>query len=109
MADTGNWWDPLARWRYGVGADEKYAIALSGRVPGSQPIRSEEDLAREERRAAAYLFALQHPTMADVGVGLASTLRFMEPETMHAAAREGVVSGRTRPLTLGDLMGPRRR
>ena len=109
MADSsGNWWDPLARLRYGVDANQKYAIALSGQVPGSQPIHSEEDVAREERRAAAYLFAMQHPHLADIGTGLASTLRFMEPESLHAAAREGVVAGRTQPMRLADLMPQRR-
>lgn len=101
---SGNWWDALARWRYGVGANEKYALALSGRIPGSQPIHSEEDVAREERRAAAYLFAVQHPELADLGVGLASTLRFLEPESLHSAAREGVVAGRTQRMRLKDLM-----
>jgi hypothetical protein len=106
--DNGNWWDAAARWRYGVDANQKYALALSGRIPGSQPIKSEEDIAREERRAAAYLFSLQHPEMADIGVGLASTLRFMEPESLHAAAREGVTAGRDKPRTIADLLGWRR-
>ena len=102
-----DWWDPLARWRYGVNADQKYAAAIQGRIPGAQPIHSEDDIAREERRAAAYLFAQRHPYIADLGVGLASTLRFMEPESLHAAAREGVVSGRTQPRTLGEILGVR--
>ena len=101
MAD---WWDSLARWRYGVDASQKYALAVSGRIPGSQPIHSEDDLAREERRAAAYLFKMQHPQIADFSVGLASTLRFAEPESLHAAAREGVVAGGTQPRSLKDLM-----
>jgi hypothetical protein len=46
--------------------------------------------------------------MADIGVGLASTLRFMEPESLHAAAREGVTAGRDRPRTIADLLGWRR-
>ena len=102
MAD---WWDPLARWRYGVDAGQKYALAVSGRIPGAQPIHSEDDLAREERRTAAFLFSQQHPSIADFGVGLASTLRFAEPESLHAAAREGVVAGRTQPRSLADLVG----
>jgi hypothetical protein len=105
VADNGNWWDALAKLRYGVDANQKYALAVSGRIPGSLPIRSEDDLAREERRAAAYLFSMQNPRIADFGVGLASTLRFTEPESMHAAAREGVVAGRDQPRTLSDLMG----
>lgn len=100
-----DWSDPFFRWRYGVTGNEKYALALSGKVPGAQPIRSEEDIAREERRAAAYLFAQKHPALADFGTGVASTLRFWEPEALHAAAREGVVAGATQPRTLKDLMG----
>ena len=103
MAD---WWDSLARLRYGVDVGQKYALAVSGRIPGSMPIHSEDDLAREERRAAAYLFSMAHPKIADFGTGVASTIRgyFGEPESLHAAAREGVVAGRTQPRSLKDLM-----
>lgn len=101
-----DWTDPFFRWRYGVTGDEKYRLALSGRIPGSQPIQSEADIAREERRAAAYLFSLQHPSIADFGTGVASTIRgyFGEPEALQAVAREGVVAGRTQPRSLKDLM-----
>jgi len=102
-----DWSDPFFRWRYGVDANQKYAAAIRGHVPNAQPIHSEEDLAREERRAAAYLFTQQHPYLANLGTGLASTLRFWEPEELHAAAREGVVSGRTQPRTLGEILGVR--
>jgi hypothetical protein len=104
-----DWSDPFFRWRYGVDANQKYAAAIQGRIPGAQPIQSEADIAREERRAAAYLFAMQHPKLADFGTGLASTLRFWEPDEMHAAAREGGVAGRTQPRTLGEILGIRGR
>ena len=100
----GDWTDPFFRLRYGVTGGDKYRLALSGRIPGAQPIHSEEDVAREERRAAAYLFAMQHPTLADFGVGLANTLRFMEPESLHAVAREGVQAAKRAPRTLQDLI-----
>lgn len=100
MAD---WTDPFFRLRYGVTGGDKYRLALSGRIPGSLPIQSEEDVAREERRAAAYLFALQHPTLADFGVGLANTLRFMEPESLHAVALQGKEAAKRTPRSLKDL------
>ena len=88
-------------------ASQKYALAVSGRIPGSQPIHSEDDLAREERRAAAYLFQLQHPVIGNAGTAVASTIRgfFGEPESLLGAAREGVVAGKTHPRSLKDLMG----
>ena len=101
-----DWWDNLARLRYGVDASQKYALAVSGRIPGSMPIHSDDDLAREERRAAAYLFKLQHPDIADFGTGVASTIRgyFGEPEFLQDAAREGVVAGATQKRSLKDLL-----
>ena len=105
MAD---WWDSLAKARYGVGSTDKYRIALSGKVPGSQPIQSEDDLIREERRAAAYLFALNHPKLANLGVGVANKLRFWEDSSVHDAARQGLASARSQPMTLADLAGWRR-
>lgn len=104
MPDSGDWWAGLARWRYGVDPAQKYALALSGRIPGSQPIHSEEDVAREERRAAAYLFAMQHPALANFGPALASTLRFTEPASLHDAAREGAVAGQTQAMPLALLL-----
>lgn len=101
MAD---WTDPLFRLRYGVTGNDKYRLALSGRIPGAQPIQSEDDVAREERRAAAYLFAMQHPALADFGVGLANTLRFMEPESLHQVAIQGKEAAKKAPRTLRDLI-----
>jgi len=107
--NEGDWWAPLANWRYGVGPTQKYALAVGGAIPGAQPVRSEEDMAREERRAAAFLFTLQHPTLADFAVEGANALRFWEPSAIHDAARAGLRSARTSGLSLGDIIGGRRR
>ncbi len=104
-----DWWAPIARWRYGVDPTEKYKIALGGAIPGAQPIRSEEDVIREERRAAAFLFALQHPLIANVAVAGANKLRFWEDPSVHDAARAGLRAAKTSGVTLGDIIGGRRR
>lgn len=59
LADVGS------RIRYGVPFDEKARMALTGMIPGARKenLRSEVGSDIEQRRAAAYLFGQQWPTM----------------------------------------------
>jgi len=86
------WYDPLFRLRYGVGSAEKYKRALSGQIPGAQPIQSEDDIAREERRASGYLFAKEHPAVAGVVQPIVDDIRryaFRDSPEVVAAAQQG--------------------
>ncbi len=103
-----DWWAPLARWRYGVSPNEKYALAVRGAIPGAEPIQSEEDVVREERRAAAYLFALKHPRLAEYAIEGANALRFWEPSSVHQAALSGREAAQRSGLSLGDILRRRR-
>ncbi len=59
--------DQFGRLRYGVPTSEKERMAVSGEVPGAQPIQyNDRDVARENRRAAAYLFGKTWPRLAPV-------------------------------------------
>ena len=78
--------------RYGVSPEEKYRLAIQGGIPGAQPIHSEQDVEREERRASGYLFAKQHPTIAGAVQPLVDDLRthvFRDDPRTVAAAQEG--------------------
>lgn len=86
------WYDPLFRARYGVTSGEKYRRAVTGEIPGAQPIRSEDDVAREERRAAGYLFAKQNPAISAAvqpAVNKIRTSLFGDDPSLVAVANEG--------------------
>lgn len=78
--------------RYGVSPGEKRRLAITGQIPGAQPIGSEEDVEREERRAAAYLFAKRYPTLAATvqpAVDMLRTRVFRDDPSVVAAAQQG--------------------
>lgn len=89
----GDWYDPLFKLRYGVDSTEKYRQALGGQIPGAEPIHSDEDLAREERRTSGYLFGKQHPSVARFGTEVANTIRFWEPQALHQTATDATSRG----------------
>ena len=80
------------KFRYGVGPAEKYRRAIAGEIPGAQPIHSEQDVEREERRASGYLFAQRHPTLAATVQPAVDALRthvFRDDPSVVAAAQQG--------------------
>lgn len=92
MASLSDIADAPWRFRYGVGPTEKYRLAVTGGIPGAQPIRNEADVDREERRASGYLFAKQHPTIAPLVQPTVDDLRavaFRDDPSVIAAAQEG--------------------
>jgi hypothetical protein len=88
----GEWYDPLFRLRYGVSSAEKYRQAVTGETPGAMPVRSDEDLEREERRTSAYLFAKKHPMLSATvqpGVDMLRRNVFRDSPEVVAAAQQG--------------------
>jgi hypothetical protein len=88
----GDWTDPLYRLRYGVTSADKARLAASGAVPGAQPVGSEQDIEREDRRASAYLFAREHPGVAGVVQPIVDDLRlraFGDSPQVVAVAQQG--------------------
>jgi hypothetical protein len=57
--------DQFGRIRYGVPTSEKERMALTGELPGS-PSAAKADPLEAERYASGYLFAKQHPALAEV-------------------------------------------
>lgn len=88
-----DWLDPFFQLRYGVPANQKYQMAITGQIPGSQTIHSDEDQANEERRAAGYLFGKRWPSIAMGGTRVANALRFWEPDSIHQTALDSTRAG----------------
>jgi hypothetical protein len=96
----GDWTDPFFKLRYGVPAGEKYRQAIAGEIPGAQPIGSEEDVEREERRASGYLFAKEHPAVSGVVQPIVDNIRtniFRDSPKVVAAARQGQEAAGVKP------------
>lgn len=53
------------RLRYGVPLEEKARMAVSGEIPGYDPVNAGTEIGQdiEQRRAAAYLFGKTHPNL----------------------------------------------
>jgi hypothetical protein len=90
--EDAEFYDPAFRLRYGVTSGEKYRQAVTGAIPGALPVSSEKDVEREERRAAGYLFAKEHPTISAAVQPAVNALRthaFGDDPAVVAAANEG--------------------
>ena len=94
--------DPSFRTRYGVGADEKYTMALTGQIPGAMPVTGNAQIPIEERRAAGYLFGQRWPSVGVPLTQLSGMVRakFGEDPLLGwigtQAAQEGARSGYSR-------------
>jgi len=100
------WYDPLFRARYGVPSAKKYELAVTGQIPGAQPIRSEADVEREERRAAGYLFAKQNPTVSRAVQPTVDWIRinlFRDDPSVVAVAKQGQQAALRPKQAAGDF------
>jgi hypothetical protein len=87
----GDWTDPFFRLRYGVTDAEKQGMVYAGQIPGRKPTQNAQDMAREERRAAGYLFAQQHPNLAPAVQPTVDYIRsFFDAPEVVSAASEGM-------------------
>lgn len=87
LADLGS------RIRYGVPFEEKARMALTGRIPGSRPVRSELEAEIEQRRAAAYLFAKQWPGLGPEWQPLIDRLRRGDDPRVLAVTQDAAEQG----------------
>lgn len=81
--------------RYGVPFGEKARLAITGAIPGAQPqnMRSEAGGEIEQRRAAAYLFGRQWPTLAPEWQPIIDRMRSGDDPRVLAVTQDAVEQG----------------
>lgn len=119
--------DAVAQARYGVPWEEKEAMAIRGDIPGADPRNGSSDLGQEieQRRAAAYLFGRQWPTLGPWLQPGINALRYVEGDDPRViavapyAVKEGAEAGRQQaaarqvqqhygvgsPMTIAAILG----
>ena len=98
--------DQIGRLRYGVPTSEKERIALSGTLPGA-PAANTQDASEAQRYASGYLFAKEHPALAELVQPAVDTARigwFGDSPELQSYATAGANSARIHEPAKGSSL-----